>query len=88
MFAALKGEAGERIVALESKGDQLAGNLDSEYKRELLETLSAAYPAGGAANGDSIVGRGSVDFEAAMVLFSDMNARLPGLIRGATEPSA
>jgi type III restriction enzyme len=80
VFAALNDGAGERIVALESKGDQLAGNLDTSYKRELLNVLTAAYPAGG---GDApVLGRGAVDFEAALVLFSDMKARLPGLIRG------
>ena len=33
-----------RIAVLETKGMQLSGNPDTEYKRELLETLSARNP--------------------------------------------
>ena len=42
----------ERIIVLETKGDQLEGNLDTEYKRKLLELLTEhfdweeAIPAG------------------------------------------
>jgi type III restriction enzyme len=79
MFSALRDGAGERIVALESKGDQLAGNLDTEYKRTLLETLSVAY--GRREKGEPL-GRREIDFDAAVVLFSDMKSRLPVLIRG------
>jgi len=81
IFAALKGEAGQRIVAVESKGDQLAGNMDTEYKRALLEALTGAF--GARPDGEAApLGRGPIDYEAAVVLFSDMNARLPGLISG------
>lgn len=44
-FVTLRDGAGERIVAMGSKGDELAGNLDTEYKRELLDTLSKAFGA-------------------------------------------
>lgn len=81
VFAALNADDGQRIVALESKGDQLAGNLDTEYKRELLEALTAAYGKGGDGLAESF-GRDHIEFQAAMVLFSNVNARLPGLIRG------
>jgi len=33
----------QRIVVWETKGDQLEGNLDSEYKRKLLKTMSDAF---------------------------------------------
>lgn len=33
----------ERWLVLETKGDQLAGNLDTSYKRELLEKLTEAF---------------------------------------------
>jgi type III restriction enzyme len=82
VFAALKDESGERIVAMESKGDQLAGNLDTAYKRDLLETLTAAYGKGAASGGGASLGRGAKDFESAVVLFSEWKARLPVLIRG------
>ena len=81
VFAALKDGSGERIVAVESKGDQLAGNLDTEYKRHLLETLTGAFGKGGGEAGAGGHGRGAMDFEAAVVLFSEMKARLPVLIR-------
>ena len=84
VFAALKDSSGERIVAVESKGDQLTGNLDTEYKRHLLETLTEAYAKRGGA-GPGSLGRMAVDFEAAVVLFSDMNAKLPMLIKGPKE---
>lgn len=87
VFAALKDSASERIVAVESKGDQLAGNLDTEYKRELLKTLTSAYGNGGDGVAEDL-GRRPIEFEAAVVLFSDMNARLPGLIRGGQGASA
>jgi type III restriction enzyme len=33
----------EKLVVLETKGDQLEGNLDTAYKRKLLEELTKAY---------------------------------------------
>ncbi len=86
VFAALKDGTGQRVVAVESKGDQLAGNLDTEYKRQLLETLSAAYGRSPASATDKVFGRAEIDFEAAVVLFSEMDAKLPVLIRGETAP--
>jgi len=35
----------DRILVWETKGDQLEGNLDTEYKRRLLQTISANYRA-------------------------------------------
>jgi len=83
VFASLRDDAGERLVVVESKGDQLAGNLDTEYKRELLETLTKAYGKNAAAKaGELPMASKPVDYEAAVVLFSDMNAKLPVLISG------
>lgn len=83
VFAALRDDAGERLVAIESKGDQLAGNLDTEYKRELLETLTKAFGKNAAEKGGELpMAAKSVEYEAAVVLFSDMNAKLPVLISG------
>jgi type III restriction enzyme len=79
IFAALKDGTGERIVAVESKGDQLAGNLDTEYKRQLLETLSAAFGQGAAAFPSP---QAPIDYQAAVVLFSEWQAELPSLISG------
>lgn len=83
IFAALRDESGERIVAVESKGDQLAGNLDTEYKRELLETLSKAFGKAAASKaGELPMPSKSVDYDAAVVLFSDWRTKLPVLISG------
>jgi type III restriction enzyme len=79
VFAALKDDSGERIVAMESKGDQLAGNLDTEYKRQLLETLTGKFSHSGAAFPAPAQ---SVDYEAAVVLFSEWQTKLPKLITG------
>lgn len=80
VFAAL--ENGERIVAVEAKGDQLAGNLDTEYKRRLLDTLSEFYGVSASADSSLPLHREGPDFEAAVVLFSEWQTRLPVLIRG------
>lgn len=80
VFAALKEGDEQRLVALESKGDQL-DNIDTAYKRALLEKLTRAYgkQASGAA-GKLELESETPDYEAAVVLFSDMGARLPSLI--------
>ena len=68
----------ERIIVLETKGDQLEGNLDTEYKRKLLQTLSENFawddtiPAGELKlenNGETV--------ECALILMSEWKARLP-----------
>jgi type III restriction enzyme len=43
IFALQRKNGKERLVVLETKGDQLAGNLDTTYKRKLLEELTKAY---------------------------------------------
>lgn len=78
VFAALKGGGRQRIVALESKGEQLAGSMDTAYKTALLSALSDAWGSGEAAP----LGRGDIEFEAAVVVFGDMNLKLPALIAG------
>lgn len=83
VFASLQEDACERLVAIESKGDQLAGNLDTEYKRELLEMLTKAYGKSvGAKSGELPMPAASMDYRAAVVLFSDMATKLPTLISG------
>lgn len=43
IFALQRNNGKERLVVLETKGNQLAGNLDTTYKKSLLERLSQAY---------------------------------------------
>lgn len=83
LFAALKDKAGrERIVVVETKGEQLEGNRDTEYKRALLDTLSGAFGEGTAKHGELGLGREPFAFRAAVVLFDEIDALLPALIRG------
>ena len=87
LFAALQDTDGrDRRVVIETKGEQLEGNRDTEYKRALLETLSAAFGEATAKQGELGLERNPFDFSAAVVLFEDIDAQLPALIRG--EPGA
>ena len=84
VFAALRDEDRTRIVAVETKGEQLSGNLDTVYKTALLDRLSAAYGTQGQAKGaDLAKHRTAIDFQAAVVLFGDTKSKLPVLIHGA-----
>jgi type III restriction enzyme len=86
VFAVVKDGDGQRLVALESKGDQL-DNRDTAYKAKVLEMLSAAY-ANHASTTDSALPleNAGPDYEAAVVLFSDMAAKLPRLIQPEKAP--
>ena len=89
LFAALQGADGrDRRVVIETKGEQLEGNRDTEYKRALLETLSAAFGEATAKQGELGLVRNPFDFSAAVVLFDDIDAQLPALIRGQPEANA
>lgn len=82
VFAVHKGGKGSRIVALETKGDQL-DNADTAYKRDLLATLSANF------DWDKTVPAGSMELvqddgttvECALVLMSEWKAKLPALLK-------
>lgn len=82
VFAANTSGGNNRLVALETKGDQLAGNLDTAYKQSVLEVLTNGFawdhtpPAG---QMQLVNDDGSV-VECALVLMSDIDARLPDLI--------
>ena len=83
LFAALKDESGrDRIVVIETKGEQLEGNRDTEYKRALLGTLGGAFRSGSQSATGLALSRAPFDFDAAVVLFDEIDARLPALIRG------
>jgi type III restriction enzyme len=83
VFAALRDEDRTRIVAVETKGEQLSGNLDTVYKTMLLDRLSAAYETQGQANGGDLAKhRTAIDFQAAVVTFRKIKAKLPVLIHG------
>ncbi|WP_439533226.1 DEAD/DEAH box helicase [Polymorphobacter sp.] len=68
----------KRIVVIETKGEQLEGNLDTVYKRELLDTLTTTMAAKRPAKGPGA----DFEFAAAVVLFQDLDARFPSIIGG------
>lgn len=81
VFAVVKDGDGQRLVALESKGDQL-DNPETAYKADLLAKLSEAYAKHASATGGELgLENRAPDYQAAVVLFSDMDAHLPGLIQ-------
>ena len=80
LLAALQEGERDRIVVIETKGEQLAGNPDTEYKRALLAMLSDKFdpmpPQTGGLEDESF------DFSAAVVLFGELDAKLPAVIGG------
>jgi type III restriction enzyme len=81
LFAALREGPRERIVVIETKGEQLAGNPDTEYKRELLALLSEKFDPMPLQTGTLDLDD-AFDFSAAVVLFGELEAKLPAVIRG------
>lgn len=63
----------DRIFVWEMKGAQLEGNLDTEYKRKLLQTLTANYRAedGVKAGTLQLIGLGGEAIDCDLVLMSD-----------------
>ena len=43
LFAMVEHNGKKDLVALETKGDQLAGNLDTAYKQAVLDAVTDAY---------------------------------------------
>jgi type III restriction enzyme len=73
IFARERTGKSDRIFVWEMKGPQLEGNLDTEYKRNLLETVTAAYRAedGFQAGTLQLVGQAGEEVECALVLLND-----------------
>ncbi|MEO9132444.1 MAG: DEAD/DEAH box helicase family protein [Sphingomonas sp.] len=82
LFAALREGDRERIVVIETKGEQLAGNPDTEYKRALLSLLSEKFDPTPPRSGALGMEEDAFDFSAAVVLFGELDARLPAVILG------
>ena len=83
VFAVQANEGANRIAVIETKGDQLANNLDTKYKEDLLAFLSDNFawenctPAGNLElvqdNGDTV--------ECALILMSKWRTELPIFLR-------
>ena len=67
---------------IETKGEQLAGNPDTEYKRALLSLLSEKFDPIPLQGGSLDVAGEVFDFSAAVVLFGELDAKRPAVIRG------
>ncbi|TAM04306.1 MAG: type III restriction endonuclease subunit R, partial [Pusillimonas sp.] len=86
IFAVQQEGSAQRIVALETKGDQLSGNLDTTYKRDLLDFLSGnfqwdtASPVGNL----ELVGTDTT-VEGTLILMSEWRTRLPAYLEGRAE---
>jgi type III restriction enzyme len=82
LFAALQDGQRDRIVVIETKGEQLAGNHDTDYKRALLSLLTEKFDPTPPTSGAMGMADDPFDFGAAVVLFGEIDARLPAIIRG------
>jgi type III restriction enzyme len=73
IFAHQKAGKKQRIVVWETKGDQLEGNLDSEYKRKLLDTMTQCFKAEDVVKAGELelVGLDGTTVTCEMVLMSD-----------------
>ncbi|PHR62336.1 MAG: type III restriction endonuclease subunit R [Robiginitomaculum sp.] len=79
IFAADRKNGKTRLTILETKGDQLEGNLDTTYKRELLDVLSNAYSL------DKTTQAGAVELvmdsgdtiDCALIMMSEWKSKLP-----------
>ncbi len=82
IFAASHHGGRDRIVVLETKGDHLAGNLDTTYKKALMHMLTGEFdwdltqPAGEL----HLVGSDGTTVQCEMVLLSEVPVELPRLL--------
>lgn len=82
IFAVEQSDKGRRLTVLETKGDHLAGNIDTEYKRKVLKVLSANFawdetvPAGTL----ELVKKDGESVECALILMSEWKAKLPDYV--------
>jgi type III restriction enzyme len=79
IFALQRGAGAERLVVLEMKGPQLAGNLDTEYKQAVLQLLSDHYAIEHAPHvgGLELVVSDGTTVQCDLVLMQDWKVRLP-----------
>ncbi|MFO1422966.1 MAG: DEAD/DEAH box helicase family protein [Candidatus Competibacteraceae bacterium] len=79
IFALQRGAGMERLVVLEMKGPQLAGNLDTEYKQAVLQLLSDHYAIEHApyVGGLELVVPDGTTVQCDLVLMQDWKVRLP-----------
>ena len=66
----------------ETKGDQLEGNLDTVYKRKLLDAMSKCFRAEDVVRAGELelVGKDGTSVTCEMVLMSEWKARINGAL--------
>ncbi|CAM5792542.1 DEAD/DEAH box helicase family protein [Castellaniella caeni] len=83
IFAVRQDGSAQRIVALETKGDQLSGNLDTAYKRDLLDFLSSNFQWDRVSPvGDLELVSPDTTVEGTLILMSEWQAKLPAYLTG------
>lgn len=80
-FVFAKGETGNSFVVIETKGDQLAGNLDTEYKRKLMDYLTEKFNWNRAQSVGELEIGDDTKFTAKLVLMNEWEAELAELIQ-------
>jgi type III restriction enzyme len=84
IFAVQRDQGSARVVVLEMKGQHLAGNDDTEYKRKVLQLASQSFtwdtslPAGVL---EMVVQPGGDTVECDLVLMTEWHTRLPTLLK-------
>lgn len=81
VFAVQRSGKGDRVVALEMKGEHLAGNDKTEYVQKLLRLLSESY-AFERVGGLELVANDGTEMAADLVLMDDWKTRIPNEFLG------
>lgn len=83
IFAADRADGKTRMTVLETKGDQLEGNLDTAYKRELLDVLSSAYKRDVTTKAGEmeLVTETGETLDCALILMSEWKSKLPEYLK-------
>ncbi len=82
VFAHQKSGKKQRIVVWETKGDQLEGNLDTVYKRKLLDAMSKSFKAEDVVHAGELelVGKDGASVTCEMVLMSEWKSQIIGTL--------
>jgi type III restriction enzyme len=80
IFAVQRQGKGHKLVCIETKGDQLEGNLDTTYKRKLMKLVSQHYQQGETVKAGELelVGKNGVSVVCDMLLMSEWQTAVHG----------
>lgn len=82
LFAMVDHDGKRDLIALETKGDQLSGNLDTAYKRAVLDTVTNAYQHEQVQNAGEleIVVNDETRVRCRLVLMSEWKTAVPAML--------